>query len=150
MNVFDTDRLMELIAAKQQVVELLVGLAQRQLDLAEQPEMAPLLKLLAAKQTVLDQLQRLERELDPYRTQDPDQRVWRNPADRQRCQAQADRCGLLLSQAMSLEKQGEAALLRRRQAAAAALEEAQSAADARTAYTAPEPAAIPTMLHCEG
>src|SRR5688500_5980460 len=107
-----TERLIELIAAKQQVVELLFGLARRQIELAEQAEMAPLLKLLAAKQTVLDQLQRLERQLDPYRGQDPDQRVWRNPSDRQRCQSQADRSSQLLGEVMVLEKQGEAALLR--------------------------------------
>lgn len=150
MNHADTDRLSELVAAKLQVVELLLGLARRQLELADRAEMTALLKLLAAKQTVLDQLQRLEREIDPYRNQDPDQRAWRNPADRERCQAKADLCGKLLGEAMILEKQGEAALLRRRQAAAAALEDAQSAADAAVAYAAPEPVALPTMLHCEG
>ena len=150
MNFTETDRLTELVAAKLQVVELLLGLARRQLELAERAEMTAILKLLAAKQTVLDHLQRLERELDPYRGQNPDSRVWRSSDDRQRCQAQADRCGKLLGEAMALEKQGEAVLLQRRQAAAEALEDAQSAADAATAYAVPETVAHSTMLHCEG
>lgn len=150
MNVTDTDRLSELIAAKLQVVQLLVGLARRQIALAEQAEMAALLKLLAAKQTVLDQLQRLERELDPYRDQDPERRIWRSAADRQRCQQQMDACSQALSEAMTLEKQGEAAMVRRRQAAAEALLHVQSAADARNAYSVPESLPSPSMLHCEG
>lgn len=150
MNVADTDRLSELIAAKLKVVELLSGLARRQLELAEQAEMTALLKVLSAKQTVLDQLQRLERQLDPYRDQDPERRVWRSAADRQRCQQQMDQCGHVLNEVMMLEKQGEAALVRRRQAAAIALEHVQSATDARTAYATPESLAAPSVLHCEG
>lgn len=150
MSSIDTDRLTELIAAKLQVIELLLGLARRQLDLAERGEMAALLKLLAAKQTVLGQLQRLERELDPYRDQDPACRSWRNSTIRQHCQALADRCAQSLAELMTLEKEGEAAMLRRREAAAGALSVAQSAADARTAYSVPESTAVPTMFHCEG
>lgn len=150
MNVADTDRLSELIAAKLQVVELLSGLARRQLELAEQAEMSALLKVLAAKQTVLDQLQRLERQLDPYREQDPERRVWRSAALRQRCQQQMDQCGHVLNEVMVLETQGEAALVRRRQASALALEQVQSATDARSAYATPESLAAPSVLHCEG
>lgn len=150
MNTTDTDRLSELIAARLQVAQLLVGLARRQLELAERGEMSPLLKLLAAKQTVLDQLQRLERQLDPYRDQDPERRVWRSAADRQRCQEQMELCGRILNEAMTLEKQGEAAMVRRRQAAAEALAQVQSATDARAAYAAPESLPAPSVLHCEG
>lgn len=150
MNVADTDRLSDLIAAKLQVVELLLGLARRQLELAEQAEMTALLKVLAAKQTVLDQLQRLERQLDPYREQDPERRIWRSIADRQRCQQQMDQCGQVLNDVMALEKQGEVALVRRRQAAALALEQVQSATDARSAYATPESLSAPSVLHCEG
>jgi hypothetical protein len=150
MNTTDTDRLSELIAAKLQVAQLLVGLARRQLELAEQGEMSALLKLLAAKQTVLDQLQRLERQLDPYREQDPECRVWRSAVDRQRCQEQMEQCGRVLNEAMTLEKQGEAAMVRRRQAAAEALSQVQSATDARAAYAAPEAHPTPSVLHCEG
>ena len=88
----DTDLLAALVAAKLKILELLAQLARKQLALADRGESTDLLKLLAAKQTVLSQLQHIERRLDPFRSQDPEARVWRSPADRQRCQEQAIRC----------------------------------------------------------
>lgn len=151
MSYLETDRLAALVAAKCQVVDLLVTLAERQLQLAEAGETHALFKLLAAKQGVLEQLQRLEREIDPFRTQDPESRLWRTPADRAQCQRQAQQAAERLARAMTLEKQGEAAMVRRRDAAAAAIEAAQSATDARVAYFsgfAMSPA--PAALQCEG
>lgn len=130
----ETDQLAALVAAKLQVVEVLARLAQRQLALIEAGDAAVLLKLLAAKQTVIDQLQQLERQLDPFRSQDPEQRVWRSAGDRDRCRAQAERCAALLAEAMELERRGEASLIARRDDAAQALAAAQTAADARSAY----------------
>jgi hypothetical protein len=151
MTFADTDRLAQLIAAKLQVVELLLGLARRQLALADQGDIPALLKLLSAKQTVIAQLQRLERELDAYRDQDPDSRVWQTAADRRRCQEQAARCATLLTEAMSLDRQGEAAMVQRRDSAAAALQLAHSAADAHSAYRSPAAnSPVATVLQCEG
>ena len=44
--------------------------------------MTQLLDLLAAKQQMLNDLQRIERGLDPFRSQDPDLRQWPNPESR--------------------------------------------------------------------
>src|SRR5688500_252395 len=102
MTEFETDRLAALIAAKSQVAELLVRLAERQLELATGGQTHALLKLLAAKQSVLDQLHRLEREIDPFRAQDPESRRWRSPADRAACQQQVEQAGARLAAAMAL------------------------------------------------
>ena len=149
LTLNDTDRLAALIAAKLQVVEILERLARKQLALVESGDAGVLLKLLAAKQTVLAQLQALERQLDPFRAQDPECRPWPSPAHRAQCQAQADRCTKLLAETMELEKQGEAALAARRDAVSSALASTQAAADARTAYA---PVSLPAAanLHCEG
>jgi hypothetical protein len=80
MRAPDTERLAALVAAKLQVVEILLRLARRQLELVEAGDAAVLLKLLAAKQTVLDQLQALERQLDPFREQDPETRSGSHPS----------------------------------------------------------------------
>ena len=69
-----------LVTAKLKILELLVGLARKQLAIVEKGEISDLVKLLAAKQTVLSQLQTLERQLDPFRPQDPETRRW-NSAD---------------------------------------------------------------------
>jgi hypothetical protein len=146
-----TERLAALVAAKLKILELLVGLARRQLALADGGELSDLVKLLAAKETVLSQLQALERQLDPFRQQDPESRRWLTPADRTRCQANAHRCDELLTEALRLEKQGEAVMLRRRDAAAAVLQSVSVAVDVQSAYAAPLPSSIPPLhVHCEG
>jgi hypothetical protein len=132
----DTARLAALVSAKLQVLEILARLSRRQIELIAASDTPALLKLLTAKETVLAQLTTLERQLDPFRNQDPDRRNWRSPAERAACQQEADRANSLLAEAMQLERQAEAAMIARRDAAAEALSAAQVAADARTAYVA--------------
>ncbi len=132
----DTDRLAALIGAKLQVLEILARLSRRQLAMIDGGEMTALVKLLASKQTVMTQLQTLEGQLQPFRGDDPDARVWRSLSDRAACQAQADKCNALLAEALALEKKAEEAMLCRRDAAALALSAAQTGADARSAYAA--------------
>ncbi len=146
-----TARLAGLIGAKLKILELLDQLARRQLFLIEEGSIADLMKLLAAKQTVLGQLQTIERQLDPFRAEDPESRPWPTPADRLRCQEQAHRCDHLLTEAVRLEKQGEAKMLRRRDAAAAVLQGVSAAVDVQAAYAGgPASASLPFQLHCEG
>lgn len=144
-----TARLAALVSAKLQVLEILARLSRRQLELIAASETPALLKLLTAKETVLSQLQALERQLDPFRNEDPDRRAWPSPAARAACQKEADRANALLAEAMQLERQAEAAMIDRRDAAAAALSSAQVAADARSAYGAGSMSS-PTSLHVEG
>jgi len=144
-----TDQLAALIAAKLQLVEILGRLGRRQLALIETAEMTALVKLLAAKQTVLTQLQVVERQLDPFRNEDPERRAWASVAQRAACQSQAERCNTLLAEVIELERQGEAAMLRRRDATAAALASAQTAAATCSAY-APDAMTGPVNLQVEG
>src|SRR5437660_695254 len=148
-TIAETDRLAALIAAKLQVLELLVRLSRQQMELIDASDMSLLVKLLAAKQTVMNQLQTLERQLEPFRDQDPEQRRWRSAEERRGCQVQAERCNALLIEAMELERQMEVAMLRRQDATAAALAGVQNSADARWAYAA-SPAPPATSLHVEG
>ena len=113
--------------------------------------MTDLLKLLAAKQTVLDQLQQVERQLDPFRDEDPEARVWRSPADaplpgtRRRCDAAAGR-----NDATSRSKAKppcSAAAIRPPRAAPTPA----AAADAQAAYAASAASRPGSLhLHCEG
>ena len=144
-----TDKLTGLIAAKLQLVELLARLSRRQLELIDGGEMAGLIQLLAAKQTVLEQLQAADRKLDPFRQEDPERRLWRSAAERAACQSQAERADVLLAEAMELEQRAEVAMLRRRDAAALALDAANAAGDAHLAYV-PQGAPPVSTLHVEG
>ncbi|MDX1947341.1 MAG: hypothetical protein SFU86_18210 [Pirellulaceae bacterium] len=148
-TTLETDRLADLVTARLQMLELLAQLAGRQLSLVRDGQMSDLMKLLAAKQTVLNQLQQVEKLLDPFRQQDPERRVWRSDADRRRCQAAATRCDELLTATMDLERQGEAHMLIRRDAAASALAGMHAAAAASAAYAAGH-ATPATHVECEG
>jgi hypothetical protein len=144
-----TQQLAALVAAKHHVLKILVQLSERQVALIVAGEMTTLIKLLAAKQTVMTQLLTIEQELTPFRGEDPDHRVWHSPADRTACQAQADAANTLLAKALALEQQAETAMLGRRDAASAALAAVQTASDARAAYAA-MPAAPLSRVHVEG
>jgi len=141
--------LAELIAAKLQVLKVLVQLSRRQVELIGAGEMATLIKLLAAKQTVMNQLQAIEHQLAPFRDEDPEKRAWRSPAERAACQAQAELANALLTEALGLEQQAETAMLHRRDGAASALAALQTASDARIAYAA-IPATSTSSVHAEG
>jgi hypothetical protein len=144
-----TERLSALVTAKRDALQLVARLSRQQLELVHAGEMTWLIKLLSAKQTMLGQLQAIERDLAPYRDQDPEARCWSSPVARAACQVEADRCNALLAEILQLENQSEAAMQARREAAAAALFATQSATAARQAYHA-IPAAAGSSLQFDG
>jgi hypothetical protein len=142
MPAFETDILADLIRAKQTCLAQLRDMGRRQLELIENDDMTTLLDLLAAKQRAIVQLRRIERALDPFRGQDPQQRRWRSPQDRQACAEQIRQCESLLGEIISQEKQSEGALIRRRDEAASRLRGVHLAGQARGAYTAQPQGAV--------
>jgi hypothetical protein len=101
--------------------------------------MSQLLTLLSAKQELLSRLQVIERQLDPFRGQDPHERQWRSIASRSRCSQLLDRCEALLAEIVGQEKQSEEQLRTYRDQIGSRLAGAHSAGRARHAYAA-EPA----------
>jgi hypothetical protein len=136
MTQLATDVLANLIRHKRLCLEHLRAVGEKQLALVRAGSMTELLDLLAAKQPLLLRLQAVERELDPFRSQDPDARRWRTPDARQRCAAELAQCEALLAQIVRREKESERELVRRRDETAAQLETINSAGHARQAYLA--------------
>jgi hypothetical protein len=136
MPALDTDLLAELIRDKRECLLQLRDMGRRQLELIDEANMTALLDVLLAKQRPLQKLQQIERALDPFRDQDPDQRRWRTGEDRRLCTEQLQQCERLLAEIISQEKCSEGALLRRRDEAASRLQSAHLAGQARQAYTA--------------
>lgn len=130
----ETDLLAELIRQKHDCLVQLRQLARQQLALIDRNDMGNLLTVLATKQSLLSRLQETERQLEPFRDQDPERRAWRAPRDRQRCAAQAQRAEAVLAEILMLERQGETALVQRRDQTATRLDGAHSASMARQAY----------------
>ena len=132
----ETNELADLVQRKLTVLTLLARLGKQQLAVIEGGDMSLLMKLLAAKQTLLVQLQELERRLNPFRSDDPDARVWVSADARAECQRQAGECNLRLTEVMELEKQAERQMVLRRDGVAARLQGVHSAAEASHAYAA--------------
>lgn len=138
----ETDALAELIRQKHACLVQLRDMGRRQLELIDAGKVDAVLHLLSDKQRPLTKLQRIERNLDPFREQNPDERRWRTPQDRRLCAEQLQQCETLLSEIVSQEKCSEASLTRRRDEAATKLQGAHRADQARGAYTAPPSGAI--------
>lgn len=132
----ETDRLVELISAKRQTLRTLRELARRQHELIESRQTSGLIAQLAAKQKLLDELTRIESDLNPFRGQDPESRRWRAPEDRARCAAEAAECRELLDEVLALDRQGMETLKARQLETTATIHAAHDAASARSAYIA--------------
>ncbi len=131
---FETDALADLILAKRECLSRLRDIGRKQLDLIERSEMTLLMDLLAAKQKPLNQLQRIERALEPFRNQDPETRLWRSPNARAQCAEHLRQCEAILAEVITHEKYCESVMIRRRDDTASQLEGAHLAGHARRAY----------------
>lgn len=142
MTPLETDKLAGLMRRKRDYLLSLRDMGKRQMEFVADGEMARLLDVLATKQRVLNDLQRVERALDPYRDQDPEARRWRSAAARAECAQLLDECQSLLKETVEQERQSEAALTVRRDEAAVRLHGAHAAGRARGAYTHQGPTSI--------
>jgi len=131
---FDTDILHDLVGKKHDLLVQLRDVGLRQRELIEGGDMTQLLKLLSSKQRLLNGLQTIERQMDPFRQQNPAERTWRSPADRDRCAKLAAHCETLLVEVVEQEKRSESRLIAHRDRVAVQLEGAHQTAQARSAY----------------
>jgi len=134
MTALETDLLAELIQRKHACLTQLLAMGQKQLHTVLEGSMTDLLDLLAAKQRVLADLQRVQRALAPFAEQDPEQRQWRSLERRQQCAEQLRQCEVLLREIVAQERESERQLVSRRDKTAAQLQGVHAASEARGAY----------------
>ena len=132
----DTQQLAEMIRQRHECLSQLAYIGHRQVELIDAGDMATLLSLLSAKQRLLTKLQDVERRLEPFRDQQPEERVWSNPAEREACARQSAECGRLLGEVFQLEQRSTGNLQKRRDDTARRLLTLHTAHEARGAYTA--------------
>ncbi len=135
MSANSTEQLAALIDRKHACLVQLRELGGQQMRLVEGGDMGELLGVLAAKQQLIQRLQQIEGELEPYRAEDPERRCWASAEARARCANQAEACAALLDEILTQEKQSESRLTVRRDEVARRLQGAHSATQARSAYT---------------
>jgi hypothetical protein len=131
-----TDILVQLVRARYTCLVQLRDLGRRQLELIDQGNVTALLDVLSVKQKPLRDIQRIEKALDPYRGQDPEQRPWRSAEDRADCAQMVQQCDALLKEIVAEEKRCEEIMVRKRDAAAVRLQQLRSAGQAQGAYAA--------------
>jgi hypothetical protein len=128
------EKLAELIAQRHACLVQMHKLGVKQSELVVTGEFGSLLRLLSVKNQLIVALQAIEQQLAPFHTQDPESRVWSNPAARERCARQSAECQTLLAEVMEMERDNEQKMTERRDQVANQLQAAQSASTARRAY----------------
>jgi hypothetical protein len=129
-----TDQLVALVRRKHEVLTHLVTVACRQMELINSGDWTGLMKALAVKSRLLDELRQTEGRLDPYRGESPDDRAWPTAALRDECRRLAAESGDLMNRVVGMEKESESLLVRRRDEAATRLQGMHTGAAARAAY----------------
>jgi flagellar biosynthesis/type III secretory pathway chaperone len=130
----ETEQLAEIMGRRLDRLANLAYLCRRQLELIESGDLAVLLKVLSSKQRLLGELQTLERALDPFREQRPEDRRWLSPERRDACSRDIAEANRLLKEIFQIEQRSSVSLHERRDAAAAGLARLHSAQEARGAY----------------
>jgi hypothetical protein len=133
-NATSTDKLAELVGSKHDCLCALKELSRQQAELISGGDLGSLMKLLAAKQRYINELRQIDRLLEPFRQQDPEQRPWPSIELRQQCAQQAKRCETLLREIVAQEERCDAILRRRRDETAQQLQGMHQASQARAAY----------------
>jgi len=129
--------LAELIDAKLAVLVELQFLSGRQAAAIDDSDLSALLQILAGKQQLVTQLQRIDSQIAAFQEHDAPSHDWPSPEARQRCREQAARCETLLREILLAERQAEEQMVLRRGAAAERLATVNQAAQAQLAYVQP-------------
>lgn len=133
--VEETDQLVQLIDKKHEVLTQLLTLSQYQLRLAGHSDFIDdLMRVLAAKQTLIERLTHIDRTMDPFRQQNPEARVWRSASERTQCSQKAQHCEVLLTELKEIEQKSTEIVTTHRDEISRMLQETHTSADSASAY----------------
>ncbi|PQO26738.1 hypothetical protein C5Y96_19840 [Blastopirellula marina] len=133
--VEETDQLVQLIDKKHEVLTQLLTLSQYQLRLAGHSDyIDDLMRVLAAKQTLIERLTYIDRTMDPFRQQNPETRVWRSASERTQCSQKAQQCEVLLTELKEIEQKSTEVVATHRDEISRMLQETHASADSASAY----------------
>jgi hypothetical protein len=132
--MMSTVKLKLLLEQKRECLAMLRALGSRQLEQIDAGDMSMLMRILSAKQTMLTKLQEIEQELQPFKAEHPEARVWHTIAERERCRELTASCQALLAEIVVQEKESETRLVLQRNDAEHNLRGMHIAAGAKHAY----------------
>lgn len=130
----DTTELARLIDEKLEIVSAVLTIAREQEAVIADQRLAELMPLLAKKQVALERLSAVQKALEPFASDDPEQRVWPNEQARQRCREQEQQCDQTLRQILELDARCESELTKSRDALTERLQQTTGSHQAARAY----------------
>ena len=129
-----TENLAKLMRRKRDLLAQMLKVGLRQQELIEQEGITDLLKLLSAKQQLIDAVIQTEQALNEFRNEDPEQREWSSAEARTACAKDAEDCRRLYEQIVHLETEQEEKLSNRRDNIATQLRSIQSTQSVHKSY----------------
>lgn len=133
----NTDMLVGHLIDKRDVLWQLRQLVDCQAPLIAGGDSKKLLGLLATKEKLLTRLKKVEASLDPFRDDDPEDRVWRSAADRQAARDISTECDKLLAEVMEIDRNDEQNLVARHGNVEKDLHHIQTSRPINVAYSPP-------------
>lgn len=118
MSERKTDELSAILARKLACLSRMHELGVQQQAVLDAEDLGELLRLVAARQSLVEELLVLEQQLNPFRNESPESRNWPSPAARAAGKRLADECDRLLQGVLAQEQASERQLQARRDATA--------------------------------
>jgi len=103
-SISGTKRLQELGKRKRDLLHAARELSIQQVEVMQNDDIGMLLSILSRKSEILDTLATLQRDLEPYRDQKPEERQWDSSSDRAECQATFGEIDRLLEELSQMDK----------------------------------------------
>ena len=98
----------ELIRSEEELLNRLLLVSQRQLEIVEEGNFTILIQHLGLRQQLWNEFELLEQQLAPYKGIPPEHRVWKSPEERQLTEAALNRCKELLEKIMENDEKSMA------------------------------------------
>lgn len=130
-----TDRLLALMTVKLELVASLHSLSASQQALLPNEDLSSFLGVIARRETLIDQLSRVQLELQTYQADDPEQRVWGSSDRRDHCRQLVDKIEALMNEVIRLDGEALEQMCQQRDIIAAELRYGLDSTLAHGAYT---------------
>lgn len=128
-------QLATLITSRHRIIEHLHLLVQRQLEVVRSGDVTRLLESLGRKQYLLFEIEQIERQLDPYRHEEPELRIWPNPQTRTETQETIEESKRLLAEIHTIDEECMEELEKQKNTAERQTRKLETGSQVATAYT---------------
>jgi len=127
-------RLLQIVQAQIPLLEQILRLSEKQLNIVQLSNMELLIPLLAQKQKVYEMFEELRQQLKPYQNIEPQNRKWESEQERLDCEAAIQKSKELIAAILELERQCHAEMTRQRDDTKRQLQKIGASGKAATAY----------------